>query len=123
RGGLMTGQFSTAYLPPLSWWQKALQYNELRLEQHESWQKQTYRNRCYILGPNGRQMLNIPILHNEHKASIGTIEISYVENWQHIHWQALKTAYGSAPFFEILGPELEEFYQRKITRLFDWNQQ
>lgn len=117
----MTGHFSTAYLPPVEWFQQALQYEAICLERHESWQKQTYRNRCYIYGPNGRQMLNIPILHNAQKSSIGTIEISYVENWQHTHWQAMKTAYGSAPFFEILGPELEEFYSRRINRLFDWN--
>ncbi len=119
----MTGHFSTAYLPPIDWFRHALGCNTICLEQYESWQKQTYRNRCYILGPNGVQMLNIPILHNEHKGVIGTVEISYVENWQRTHWQAIKTAYGSAPFFEILGPELEEFYSRKITRLFDWNLQ
>ncbi len=117
----MTGHFSTAYLPPIDWFRSVLKYNTICLEQHESWQKQTYRNRCYILGPNGVQMLNIPILHNEHKDVMGTVEISYAENWQRTHWQAIKTAYGSSPFFEILGPELEEFYTKKITRLFDWN--
>ncbi len=117
----MTGHFSTAYLPPVDWFRGVLQYGTICLEQNESWQKQTYRNRCYILGPNGVQMLNIPILHNEHKNVMGTVEISYAENWQRTHWQAIKTAYGSAPFFEILGPELEDFYTKKITRLFDWN--
>ncbi len=119
----MRGHFSTAYLPPITWWAKSLQYSEVCLERHESWQKQSYRNRCYILGPNGRQMLNIPILHNENKSSMGTVEISYDENWQHTHWQAMKTAYGSAPFFEILGPELQELYSKKIPRLFDWNRE
>ncbi len=117
----MTGHFGTAYLPPIDWFRSVLQYRAICLEQHESWQKQTYRNRCYILGPNGVQMLNIPILHNEHKDVMGTVEISYAENWQRTHWQAIKTAYGSAPFFEILGPELEAFYNQKFDKLFDWN--
>lgn len=119
----MPGIFSTAYLPPIAWFKKALVQPALCLEQHESWQKQTYRNRCYILGPNGVQMLNIPILHNQHKNVLGTVEISYAENWQRTHWQAIKTAYGSAPFFEILGPELEALYHQNIIRLFDWNLQ
>lgn len=117
----MSAHFSTAYLPPLAWFRQALRQNTIYLEKFESWQKQSYRNRCYIYGPHGPQMLNIPILHNDKKNFIGTLEISYHENWQHTHWQAIKTAYGSSPFFEILGPELEEFYQQSFDRLFDWN--
>lgn len=117
----MTGYFSTAYLPSIGYFKKLLHYEKVGLESFESWQKQTYRNRCYILGPQGRQMLNIPVVHNEQDKYSGTIEISYRENWQRTHWQAIKTAYGSSPFFEILGPELEPFYQMKIERLMDWN--
>lgn len=117
----MKGYFSTAYLPPIAWFARARQYDELVLEKHESWQKQSYRSRCYILGPNGPQMLNIPILHNAAKEHIGTVEISYRENWQHTHWQAIRTAYGGAPFYEVLAPDLEQIFCQKENRLFDWN--
>lgn len=117
----MKGYFSTAYLPPIAWFSHARQYDELCLEKHESWQKQTYRNRCYILGPNGPQMLNIPIQHNEAKDKIGTVEISHKQNWRHTHWQAIRTAYGAAPFYEVLAPDLEALYAEKEVRLFDWN--
>lgn len=52
---------------------------------------------------------------------MGTVEISYETAWQNTHWQAIKTAYGSSPFFEVLGPELEPFFQNEINRLIDWN--
>ncbi len=117
----MTGVFSTAYLPPISWMQAALRCDEILLEKHESWQKQSYRNRCYILGPAGPQFLNIPVVNNSNKKQIATVEISYTENWQHTHWQAIKSAYGTAPFFEVLAPELEPFFRQQTHRLWDWN--
>lgn len=117
----MTGHFSTAYLPPISYFKALLRFDAIQVEAWESWQKQSYRSRSYIYGPHGAMMLNIPIKHNENKSRMGTVEISYETAWQNTHWQAIKTAYGSSPFFEVLGPELEPFYQKKINRLIDWN--
>lgn len=117
----MTGHFSTAYLPPISYFKSLLRFDAIQVEAWESWQKQSYRSRSYIYGPHGAMMLNIPIKHNEKKSRMGTVEISYETAWQNTHWQAIKTAYGSSPFFEVLGPELEPFYQKEINRLIDWN--
>lgn len=117
----MTGHFSTAYLPPISYFKALLRFDAIQVEAWESWQKQSYRSRSYIYGPHGAMMLNIPIKHNENKSRMGTVEISYETAWQNTHWQAIKTAYGSSPFFEVLGPELEPLYQKEINRLIDWN--
>jgi len=117
----MTAHFGTAYLPPISYFRALAGFDQIKLEAWESWQKQSYRSRSYIYGPHGSMMLNIPIKHNENKERMGTVEISYDTPWQNTHWQAIKTAYGSAPFFEVLGPELEPFYQKEINRLIDWN--
>lgn len=117
----MLGVFSTAYLPPINWFAGLLQYDAIAIERHESWQKQSYRNRCYILGPNGAQMLNIPVVHTGQKKSIEQVQMNSDENWRNSHWQAIKTAYGSSPFFEILGPELEEKYRNGESNLLGWN--
>ncbi len=119
----MSVLLSTAYLPPVEWFQHVLEHSSVRIEKHESWQKQSYRNRCYIMGANGKQMLNIPVDGNSKKMTIGNVKISYEQNWQHTHWQAIQSAYGASPFFEILGPELQEFYSKKEEYLFDWNAQ
>ena len=49
----MTACLSTAYLPPVQWFAKLLRYDKVYVEQYENYQKQTYRNRCVIAGPNG----------------------------------------------------------------------
>ncbi len=76
----MRACFSTAYLPNAAWFREALKHQSILIETQESWQKQSYRNRTYILGPNGPLMLNIPVDHNTTKGSIDQVEISYTGN-------------------------------------------
>ena len=57
----MTACLSTAYLPPVQWFAKLLRYDKVYVEQYENYQKQTYRNRCVIAGPNGAISLTVPI--------------------------------------------------------------
>ena len=52
---------STAYFPPALWVAHAVQGHGLLLEAHESFQKQSYRSRTEIAGPNGRQILSVPV--------------------------------------------------------------
>ncbi len=117
----MEACFSTAYLPTSAWFAEALKYSSILIESKESWQKQSYRNRTYILGPNGPLMLNIPVDHKTTKQRIDQVRISYAENWQHRHWQAILSAYGSAPFFESLAADLEPFFRSKTSFLLDFN--
>jgi hypothetical protein len=37
--------------------------DKVLFETEDNFQKQTYRNRCYIYGSNGKQLLNIPVKH------------------------------------------------------------
>lgn len=119
----MQACFSIAYLPPVHWLRAALKQDQILIEACESWQKQSYRNRTYIAGPQGKLMLNIPVDHSTTGGRIDEVSISYSENWQHRHWQAILSAYGTAPFFESLAVELESFYSRKAENLFDYNLQ
>ena len=36
---------------------------EVVFEMYDNFQKQTFRNRCYIYGANGKQLLSVPIQH------------------------------------------------------------
>lgn len=119
----MKGLFSTAYLPPVSYFRSLIHCDEVYVEARDHWQKQTYRNRCRIAGPNGLQSLNIPIVHNDSRSELYQVEISYAENWPQKHWQSIQTAYSSSPFFEILGPELKAVYEQRPQRLYDLNDQ
>lgn len=112
----------TAYLPPVSWCQCAVAAGELVLEAHEHYQKGSWRNRCEIAGPNGRQLLSVPLVKGKNsKMPIRDVRIAYDEPWQRQHWRSIRTAYGSAPFFEHYAHELFAFYEKKYIFLFDFN--
>ena len=54
--------FIPTYFSPISQYQALLNSNSITFEVEDNYQKQTYRNRCYIYGANGKQLLNIPCL-------------------------------------------------------------
>ena len=111
---------STAYLPPIQYITKFLQYEEIWIEKHESFIKQSYRNRTIILTANGPESLVVPILKNNSR-NIKDTQISYDTTWQHIHWNAIVSAYSSSPFFEILEDDFRDFFQKRTKYLFDFN--
>jgi len=89
----------------------------------EPWQKQTLRNRTYILGPNGVQTLTVPVCHTGRiTAPIREIRISYAEPWLRVHKGALFSAYNSSPFFEYFRDELFSIFDSKPAYLIDLNE-
>ncbi|MCV6629320.1 MAG: WbqC family protein [Flavobacteriaceae bacterium] len=101
----------------------ALYQKRLTIETHDHYVKQTYRNRMYIAGPNGKQLLSIPIVHPAKgvKPPTTAIQIDYKDNWQTNHWRSLTAAYSNSPFFEYYRDELEQIYQEKIVNLHNFN--
>jgi len=113
---------STAYLAPIQYFSKLLKYDNSIIELHENYVKQSYRNRCNIYGANGLQTLSIPIKKDtKPKTLITNIKISYEKNWQKNHWKAIKSAYGSSPFFEFFIDDFAKFYNTKYNFLIDFN--
>lgn len=109
------------YLPPISWFAAFLNDGlDITFEQHESFPKQTYRNRAHIYGANGRLPLIVPIRHSGNRQYHET-EISYAENWQKIHWKSIKTAYQSTPYFEFYEDRLAALYETEEKNLFAFN--
>jgi hypothetical protein len=113
---------STAYLPPVQYISKFLNHNQVWLERHEHFVKQTYRNRTVIMAANGPEPLIVPIEKGRSlKQKITDLKISYDTNWQHIHWNAIVSAYNSTPFFEILEADFRPFFETRYEYLFDFN--
>ena len=111
-----------SYLGPVAYYSAILQSEEIFIETKEHFIKQSFRNRCIIMGANGTQTLTIP---KERKSSdktlISDISISNQDNWQKLHWQSIVSAYNSSPFFEYYKDELLPFYNTKHNNLFDFN--
>jgi hypothetical protein len=115
---------STSYLGPVPYYSKFLLYPEVSVEQWENYQKQSYRNRCYIYGANGKQCLVIPVSGNsDRKTPIRDVTIDYSKPWQKIHWKSIESAYRLSPCFEFYEDELSGFYEKGCRKkfLFDWN--
>jgi len=111
---------SSTYFGPVQWYQKLNRYDECLIERHESFIKQTYRNRMIIPTTNGPLSLTIPTSHDTSMA-MKDIRISDHANWRHVHWNALLSAYGESPFFEYYQDDIRPFYEKKYDFLFDFN--
>ena len=90
----------------------------------DNYQKQTYRNRCYVCNDRGRQLLNIPIRHvggSNGRQLFRDVRIDNGYNWQRQHWRSLETAYRSAPFFEYYEAGLLPLFEQPFDFLLDLN--
>ena len=109
----------TTFFGPVSWYEQIARASEpIYIEAHENFQKQTLRTRCRIATANGVQTLTVPV---SGSGSIKDIKISDHNNWRHLHWQALASAYGSSPFFEYYADDIAPFFEKKWDFLFDYN--
>jgi len=98
-------------------------YPEIRWEAHQHFEKQTYRNRYYIHGAHGKQMLSIPVRHGKTSRHIPMheVEIANEFDWQRRHWKSLETAYRTSPYFEFYEDDLRPLFEKKYAKLIDFN--
>tara|TARA_B110000967_G_scaffold124514_1_gene127283 strand:- start:1417 stop:2031 length:615 start_codon:yes stop_codon:yes gene_type:complete len=100
------------YFPNIATYVVMTQSKDAVFETHDSYQKQTYRNRCYIYGANGKLSLNIPVHYSQkNRQNTEEIRIDNSSKWQSIHWKSIESAYKTSPFFE--------FYENEFTKLFN----
>lgn len=115
---------SSAYLAPVEYYTKLLAYDKVFIEQHDHYQKQTYRNRCTIAAPDGPLALSIPTVKpGNPKCPMRDIRISDHGNWRHLHWNAIESAYNHTPFFEYYKDDFRPFYEKKYEFLVDFNEE
>ena len=114
---------STTYFGPIQWYQKLYRAEKVFIERCETFQKQTYRNRCLIATTNGIQALTVPVSSSTPDSCLlSTTRISDHGNWRHLHWNALKSAYGESPFFDYYQDDIRPFFEQRWDYLFDFNE-
>lgn len=112
----------TAYLPPVEYFHLLASYPSVAVEACESYQKQSYRNRCLIYSASGLQALQIPVCHDNIKTvPVSGIYIDYSREWLHQHRIAIISAYRSSPFFEYYWDGIDAILQSRPAKLFDLN--
>ena len=120
--GTATLVLPAGYFPPVSYFRFLIRENDVDIEAHEHFIKQTLRSRCEIFGANGRLRLSIPVRHeNRWKIPIHEILIDHDSSWQQQHWKSIQSAYGQAAFFTYYRDGLEELFRSKTETLFEWN--
>lgn len=117
-----TALLQTTYFGPVQWYQKLYRFDNCMIEQYDSYQKQTYRNRCVIATANGNQALTVPIEHADDKMLTKDLRISDHNQWRRIHWNALQSAYSESPFFDYYVDDLHPFFEQKYDYLVDFNE-
>ena len=119
---MSTALLQTTYFGPIQWYQKLYRYDHCLIEQYDSYQKQTYRNRCVIATANGMQALTFPVEHTDEKMLTKDLRISDHNNWRRIHWNALMSAYSESPFFDYYADDIHPFFEKKYDFLIDFNE-
>lgn len=112
---------STAYLPPVAYVKVISDSSTTFIEKFENYQKQSYRNRCYIYSANGPLPLIIPIVRGGDDRKIDRIKIDYSKEWQKQHWRAIFSAYNTSPFFDYYKDDIYTYYCNEEPYLLDFN--
>lgn len=115
---------STAYLPPISWMAAALHSGSFELEIHETYPKQTFRNRCNIATSSGILSLTVPVKRiNGNHTKTCDVHIDNSSNWQISHWRSILTAYNKSPYFLFYKDLIKIVYFNKHELLIDLNRE
>ena len=109
------------YFPSISHYIAMIAAESLTFEVEDTFQKQTNRNRMYIYSPNGIQMLNISVKHNDANNNFKDIKIDNQYNWQKNHFKSLEAAYKNSPFYEYFIDDLQPIFEKKHEFMLDLN--
>lgn len=114
--------FTLHYLPSIAYFQAIVQCEKIVLEQFDSFQKSTFRNKAIIATANGKLTLSIPVDGGRNNRILyKEVQIASNENWQHKHWMAIVSAYRNAPFFDFYADYFYPFFHQKYSHLYQFN--
>ena len=110
------------YFPNIAHFIAVAKADTVTFEIEDNYQKQTYRNRTYIYGANGKLLLNVPVKHShKNRQKFKDVKIANDEKWQDLHWKSLQSAYRTSPYFEYYEDEFKPLFEKKHTFILDYN--
>ncbi|MBO3699265.1 WbqC family protein [Roseivirga sp. E12] len=109
------------YLPSVAYFVLLSHCEEAFIEGNENFEKQSYRNRCEIIGSNKVQSLSLPVHHGGRKVLIKDLTIDYKQKWSNNHWRAIQSAYGKAPFYDYYADYFESEIKANYSTLYQLN--
>lgn len=110
------------YFPSIAHFVAMSQADRVTFEVYDNYQKQTYRNRAYIYGANGKLLMNVPVSFSQKNRQLyKEVKISYAEDWQSQHWKTLVSAYRTSPFFEFYEDEFKPLFEEQHDHILEFN--
>jgi WbqC-like protein family len=97
-------------------------YSHILIEQCETYQKMSFRNRCRIAGAEGIVDLSIPIVGGrDQKTIMKDVRIGAGRSWQSQHWKTIVSCYSRSPWFEYYRDGLQKLFEEPVEFLMDWD--
>lgn len=112
----------TVYFPPLSVVQSLFKTGQIVIDASEHYQKNSFRNRCYLASSQGKIILSVPLKKGKNQQMpIRDVQIAYDYDWVRQHLRTIGNNYKRAPYYEYFMPEIERILQSRHTLLIDLN--
>jgi hypothetical protein len=113
--------FSSNYFPCIAYFSEILLSEKIEIPSNQTYKKQSYQTRAYILGPHQVETLTVPVSRYKNNTVLADIEISYATNWIEQHLKTLRNCYNKSPYFQLTISYFEEILNKKHIRLMDLN--
>lgn len=110
------------YFSPIMYYKSLFNLLHVKLEQYETYQKMSFRNRAIISGANGLINLSVPLKDGRNQRSIiKDVQIDNKAKWQSSHWKSIVSCYNKSPWFEFYKDELMLLFEKRFDFLVDWD--
>jgi len=117
---MTTPLLSAFYFGSVEHYRILAQHARVFVDLGEHYERQSYRTRTSIVGPNGKQDLTVQIARRSgEKMPMNSVGLSYIETWPQQHMHAIRSAYGNTPWFIHYINAIEAVLLKKYDRLVD----
>jgi len=109
------------FLPNLEFFCLIMPYDEIILDYHSHYVKQSFRNRTIINTSNGVQTLVVPVTNKNNRTPLHMVQASETENWRISRWRSIESAYRNSPYFEFYADDLKKILLGSDNSLVNLN--
>ena len=111
-----------ASLPDIEYFYWLINSQDATIEIHETFPRQTCRNRYRIATAGGPLTLSIPVIKPDgNHSQTSAVQIDHSKNWKQIHWRSIESAYNKSPFFLYYRDDFEALLENAPLLLMDFN--
>lgn len=107
------------YLPWIGYFDKLDQSDCFVFLDKADVSKGSVLNRNYILTPNGKTLLTVPLKKGE--KTIQQVQINNSRNWRAKHWASIEASYKKSPFWTLYKDRFQQIYQKEWEFLCELN--